>query len=69
MSDTSRALPPANWYPDPMGSAELRWWDGAAWTEQVTAKPVVAASVESDEVESAPRSRRELRDRGGALTY
>ena len=25
---------PANWYPDPSGAAQLRYWDGAAWTDQ-----------------------------------
>ena len=29
MSET----PQPNWYPDPYGQAELRWWDGAQWTE------------------------------------
>jgi len=27
---------PAGWYPDPYGRAAFRWWDGAAWTWQVT---------------------------------
>ncbi|MGD9701928.1 MAG: phospholipid scramblase-related protein [Acidimicrobiia bacterium] len=27
---------PANWYPDPMGRHELRYWDGARWTEHVS---------------------------------
>ncbi len=30
------ATTPANWYPDPMGRFELRYWDGAAWTEHVS---------------------------------
>lgn len=25
--------PPPNWYPDPKGEAELRYWDGSQWTE------------------------------------
>jgi hypothetical protein len=31
------AGPPAGWYPDPQGQARLRYWDGAAWTEQTQA--------------------------------
>lgn len=27
---------PANWYPDPNGRAELRYWDGNAWTDHVS---------------------------------
>lgn len=27
---------PPNWYPDPMGRHEYRWFDGANWTEQVS---------------------------------
>lgn len=26
----------ANWYPDPSGRHELRYWDGARWTEHVS---------------------------------
>ena len=29
--------PPAAWYADPGGSGGLRYWDGSAWTEHVTA--------------------------------
>ncbi len=30
------ATTPANWYPDPTGRFELRYWDGAAWTSHVS---------------------------------
>jgi uncharacterized protein YxjI len=26
---------PPNWYPDPFGRHETRWWDGSRWTEHV----------------------------------
>jgi uncharacterized protein YxjI len=38
MSDAgggASAFPP-NWYPDPYGRAELRWYDGSVWTEHVS---------------------------------
>ncbi|HEX8744555.1 MAG TPA: DUF2510 domain-containing protein [Thermoleophilaceae bacterium] len=40
--------PPPNWYPDPKGEAELRYWDGGQWTEhthsgQSAAAPAPAA--------------------------
>ena len=28
--------PPADWYPDPSGRHEHRYWDGQAWTEHVS---------------------------------
>lgn len=27
--------PAEGWYADPTGAAQLRWWDGHAWTEYV----------------------------------
>ena len=34
MSET--AAHPANWYPDPLGRHELRYYDGTQWTEHVS---------------------------------
>lgn len=33
---TDTPQPPANWYPDPLGRHELRYWDGSQWTEHVS---------------------------------
>lgn len=35
MSDSSTTHP-ADWYPDPLGRHELRYWDGTRWTEHVS---------------------------------
>lgn len=34
-SSTSPPVTPANWYPDPNGTDQLRWWDGSTWTDKV----------------------------------
>lgn len=28
--------PPAGWYPDPSGTARLRWWDGKGWSDHTS---------------------------------
>lgn len=33
---------PANWYPDPTGRHELRWFDGSVWTDHVSTRGVTA---------------------------
>ncbi len=33
---TESQNPAADWYPDPFGRHELRYWDGTAWTEHVS---------------------------------
>lgn len=37
--DTYQAEAVAGWYVDPLGRAELRYWDGARWTPQVRSSP------------------------------
>jgi hypothetical protein len=34
---------PAAWHPDPTGRHEHRWWDGAAWSDQVSDSGVVSS--------------------------
>ena len=38
---------PAGWYPDPLGLPQLRWWDGAQWSE-FTSEPAVPAASEPE---------------------
>jgi uncharacterized protein YxjI len=42
---------PANWYPDPMGRHEYRWFDGGHWTDQVSSH----GRRSSDPVDGGPR--------------
>ena len=71
----------AGWYDDPLGRPTLRWWDGGAWTAELSgeapAEPIGAAwpeietAVESLDIQvpdTAPRSRRQLRELTGPLT-
>jgi uncharacterized protein YxjI len=44
---------PANWYPDPKGRHQLRYWDGRSWTEHVSTNGVT--SVDQLEPPFAPR--------------
>lgn len=44
--------PPAGWYPDPLGRAPNRWWNGSTWTEQVSDD---AISSRSDNVTGSAR--------------
>jgi len=63
--------PPANWYPDPTGRHERRYWNGTAWTGHVhsasgqsvdpmdNSSPVASA----DTPEPGAQTRREIRER------
>jgi len=42
---TIPASAPAAWHPDPWIPNQLRWWDGAAWTEQVSLPPGSASAA------------------------
>lgn len=53
--------PPAAWYADPAGSGGLRYWDGQAWTDHVTAPPGHAGgygSTATGPASPAPHGRR-----------
>ena len=43
---------PANWYPDPMGRHEYRWFDGTEWTERVASHGREA----TDSLDKAPKT-------------
>jgi hypothetical protein len=62
---TGGSTPGAGWFPDPAGSHNLRWWDGAGWTENfidpdtgappvLEAAPPEPAAVEPESVAPAP---------------
>src|SRR5918999_2421770 len=48
------ANPPAGWYPDPHGQAELRYWDGNTWTEHTSGEaPGAAGPTQIDQPQAA----------------
>jgi hypothetical protein len=46
--------PPANWYPDPRGEAELRYWDGSQWTEHTHSGQPQAAPASPPPAQAPP---------------
>ena len=42
MTDETPQKPAADWYPDPSGTGQLRYWDGEQWTQDL--RPVDGAS-------------------------
>ena len=55
---------PANWYPDPIGRHQLRYWDGAAWTEHVSDNGVTAIDPMTAARPRPARLRADRRQRG-----
>ena len=39
-----QAAVPASWYPDPANQANLRWWDGNGWTDNLMPNPAAPAA-------------------------
>lgn len=48
MSTPVLTLPAAGWYPDPVGAATYRWWDGESWTEGTHDGVATAAEAQPD---------------------
>ena len=65
---------PANWYPDPSGRHEMRYWDGQQWTEHVStggrqsvdASPVAAGPVPVSG-QSPDRIQRQVQTQAGVV--
>ncbi|MEO6571468.1 MAG: phospholipid scramblase-related protein [Ilumatobacteraceae bacterium] len=56
---------PANWYPDPTDRHELRYYDGAAWTDHVSDQGITG----TDPIQGGPEPKAKMLDRlDGGLT-
>lgn len=62
MSDGSQGGPPPGWYADTSRTDRLRWWNGAAWTDQFRIEETDAAAAADPPVDAAaPMTRAQLR--------
>lgn len=61
----------ANWYPDPSGKHELRYWDGTRWTDHVSdhgrqsVDPVVDSGAVPTTADTTERVQRQVQERAG----
>jgi membrane protein YdbS with pleckstrin-like domain len=67
VTDQATRVVSAGWYQDPASSAQVRWWNGVAWTEHVHAKPDAAHAV-PETTEQRIASARELERQFGIGT-
>jgi hypothetical protein len=62
MSDGSQGGPPPGWYADTSRTDRLRWWNGAAWTDEFRIEETDAAAAADPPVDAAaPMTRAQLR--------
>lgn len=57
------SLPPPSWFPDPNNASQVRWWDGARWTEHTMPYPdgaPTAPAVKVVPVATAPATEQDL---------
>src|SRR5262245_7807227 len=63
------ASPPAGWYEDPEDPGQLRYWDGAEWTDHRTPGQAAAASPQATDLALQPaRLWANVYDEGADLT-
>jgi hypothetical protein len=55
MTMTPAGSVPADWYPNPNDASQLRYWDGAAWTEHYAAAPSAAPIYQQQAYQREPQ--------------
>ncbi|QNO38604.1 DUF2510 domain-containing protein [Protaetiibacter sp. SSC-01] len=64
VTDQAIRVVPAGWYEDPSDPAQVRWWNGIAWTDHTQSKPDLDAADDLEESFAGPaavRSRTRIR--------
>lgn len=52
---TTNGLPSAGWYADPQDAAQLRWWDGARWSDHTAPVPQPTAPALAGPLPTVPK--------------